>query len=137
MVHPDHADPKFNYSRMTCRACIQLPLDIGGIDASMYTEMIRNPHILLVNLASLYNERNPDIGTLKKDRGGIFSECCKEIFKEIFLHYVNEVLFARVFFSRVILKEFRIFPYFPIVPSRTALLYATIKRKRNANGMCL
>ena len=40
--------------------------------------------------------KNPDIGTLKKERGGIFSDYCTEIFKAKFLLYVNEVLFLMV-----------------------------------------
>ena len=40
----------------------------------------------------LDNGRYPDIGTLNKDKGDIFSEFCKEILKEKFLRYVNEVL---------------------------------------------
>ena len=44
----------------------------------------------------LDNGRYPDIGTLNKDKGDIFSEFCKEILKEKFLRYVNEVLFEMV-----------------------------------------
>ena len=47
-------------------------------------------------MAALDNGRKPDIDTLKKDRGDIFSECCAEIFKAKFLRYVNEVLFEMV-----------------------------------------
>ena len=47
-------------------------------------------------MAALHNERNPDIGTLKKNRGDIFSGCCAEILKGKFLRYVNEVLFEMV-----------------------------------------
>ena len=42
-------------------------------------------------MAALENGRKLDIGTLKKDRGDISSECCAEIFKAKFLLYVNEV----------------------------------------------
>ena len=87
---------------MTFRAWIQLPLDLGGIDSSIDTKIQRNPHIILSNLAALDNGRNPDIGTLKKDRGDIFSECCAEIFKVNFLPYVNEVPFEIV---KTVLKD--------------------------------
>ena len=95
-VHPYQADPNFDYSCMTCRACVQLPLDVDGIDASIDTQILKPPHILLVHLAALDNDRKPGIGALKKDRGEIFSECCAKSFKENFLHYVKEVLFEMV-----------------------------------------
>ena len=72
-IHPDQSDLKFNPGCMTCRSCIQLPLDVDGIGARIYTQMMKTPHILLVHLAYLENRRNPDIGTLKKERGDIFS----------------------------------------------------------------
>ena len=78
---------------MTCRACIQLPLDVYGIDTSINTQMLKNPHDLLVHSAALENGRNPDIGTLKKEKGYILSEFCTDSFKEKFLRNVNEVLF--------------------------------------------
>ena len=53
-------------------------------------------------MAALYNGRKLDIGTLKKDRGEIFLECCAESFKAKFLRYVNEVLFEIV---RTALKD--------------------------------
>ena len=34
-VHPYQADPKFNYSRMTCSAYVKLSLDADGIDYSV------------------------------------------------------------------------------------------------------
>ena len=81
---------------MTCRACLQIPLDLYGIYASTDTQMLKTPHELIVHLVVLYYGRNPDIGKIKKDRGGIFSECCAESFKAEFLRYVNEVLFGVV-----------------------------------------
>ena len=45
---------------------------------------------------ALDNGRNPDIGTLKKDGGDIFLECCAESFKGKILRYVNQVLFEMV-----------------------------------------
>ena len=79
-LYPDQADPSYNYSHMTCRACIQLPLDVDGIDTSIDTQMLKKPHIVLFRLSALYNGRKPYIGTLNKYRGGIFSGFCAEIF---------------------------------------------------------
>ena len=92
MVCQDQAYPDSNYSHMPCRDCIQLPLEVGGIDAIIDTKILKN----LVHLAALDNGKNPDNGKLKKDRGNIFSECCAEIFKAKLIHYVNEVLFEMV-----------------------------------------
>ena len=71
-VHLDQADTNCNCIHVTCRACIQIPLDIDGIDSSIDTHMLVKTHILLVHLANLDNGRKPDIGTLKKGRGDIF-----------------------------------------------------------------
>ena len=95
-VHPDQAGPNCNYSHMTCRDCVKLPLYVDGIYSIIDTQMLITPRDLLVHLAALDNRRNPDIGTLKKNRGGIFSEYCAESFMENFLRYVNEVLFEMV-----------------------------------------
>ena len=70
---PDQVDPNCNHSRMICRACIQPPLYVYGIDAIIGIQMLKTSHIFIIHLAALENGRNPDIGTLKKDRGGIFS----------------------------------------------------------------
>ena len=83
-VQPDQADPNCNYSRLTCSDCVQLLLDVDGIYFSIDNQMMKIHHDMLVQLADLDNGRNPDIGTLKKDRGDIFSECCVESFKENF-----------------------------------------------------
>ena len=93
MVHPDETSPNFSPICMDCRACIQLPLDVYGIDATIYIQMLNTLHILLVQLAYLENGRDPDIGTLKKNKRDIFSEGRTKIFKETFQHYVNEVVF--------------------------------------------
>ena len=95
-VHPDQADPNCKHGRMTSRACFQLPLGVDGIDASIDTQILKTPHDLLVHLSELDNGRKSDIGTLKKDRGDIFSEFCAESFRAKFLYYVNEVLFEMV-----------------------------------------
>ena len=58
--------------------------------------MLKTPHDLLLQLADLENQRNPEIGTLKKEEGDIFSECFTESFKEEFLRYVNQFLFEMV-----------------------------------------
>ena len=75
-VHPDQADPNCNYSCMTCRACVQLSLDVDVIDSSINTQILKTPHDLLVHLAALYNGINPEIGILKKEKGDIVSELC-------------------------------------------------------------
>ena len=72
-VRPYHAHPNCKHSRMPCRACIKLPLGVNGIDASIDTQILKPPHILLVELAALDNGRKPNIGSLNKDRGDIFS----------------------------------------------------------------
>ena len=77
---------------MTCRACIQLPLYVDGIDTRIDIQILKPPHIILVHLAALDNEINTGIETLKKDRGDIFSEWCTGIFKAKLLRYVNEVI---------------------------------------------
>ena len=81
---------------MTCKACIKLPLDLDIIYSSIDNQILKIPNTLLVYLADLYNGRNTYIGTLKKDRGDIFLECCAEIFKAKFLRYFDEVLFEMV-----------------------------------------
>ena len=73
MVRPDQADPNWNNSRMNWRACVQLPLYVDGIYSIIDIQMIKTPHDMIVHLADLYNGRNPDIVTLKKDKGDIFS----------------------------------------------------------------
>ena len=51
-AHPYQADPNCNNIRITCRACVQLPLDVYGIDSSIDTQIMKNPHDLLVHLAA-------------------------------------------------------------------------------------
>ena len=80
-VQPDQADPNCKNSRMTCRACVQLPLDVNGIEASINTKMLKIPHDIIVHLATLENAKKPHIGTLKKDKVYIFSQYCTESFK--------------------------------------------------------
>ena len=43
-VHPDQDDPNCKYNRMTFRAFIKLPLDVGGIDASIDTHLLEKSH---------------------------------------------------------------------------------------------
>ena len=95
-VHPDHVDPKSNHSHINFRDFFQLPLDVDCIDDIINTQMMKPPHIILLRLEALGDGINPDIGTVKKDRGEIFSECYTELFKAKFLRYVNEVLFEMV-----------------------------------------
>ena len=72
-VHPEKSDPNCNHSHMTCRACVELPLDVNEIDYRIDTRISNPLHILLLHLVALENGRKPDIGTLKKERGDIFS----------------------------------------------------------------
>ena len=81
MVRPDQDDPNCKHIRMTCSACVQLPSDVDGVDSSNDTQMLKPPHIIIFHLAALENGINPDIFTLKKEKGDIFSEWCTEIFK--------------------------------------------------------
>ena len=92
-VHPYKANPNYKHSQMTCRAYIQLPLYVDGINYSIDTQMMKTPYILLLRLKDLDNGRKLYIVTLKKYRGDIFSEWCSESFKAKFLRYVNEGLF--------------------------------------------
>ena len=94
--HIDQADTKYNHSLMNFKDRIQLLLDVDGIYASIDTKILQNPHIILVHLLALDNKRNTDIGTLKKERGDIFSECCTESFKVKLLRYVNGLLIEMV-----------------------------------------
>ena len=77
-------------------ACIQLWLDVYGIDTRIDTPMLKKSHNIIVHLAALDNGIKPDIYTLKKCRGDIFLECCAESFKAKIPRYVNEVLFKMV-----------------------------------------
>ena len=61
---------------MPCRACVKLPLDMYRLYARIDTQLIKNPHDLLVQLSDLDYGENPDIGTIKKERGDIFLDCC-------------------------------------------------------------
>ena len=42
-VHPYQADTNCKHSRMACRTCIQIILDLDGIDAIIDTHTIENP----------------------------------------------------------------------------------------------
>ena len=59
MVHPYQIDQKCKHSRMTCRACVQLPLDVDEIDASINIQRLKTLRDLLVHLADLENRRKP------------------------------------------------------------------------------
>ena len=84
-VHTDQYDPNYKHSHMAYRACVQIPRDVDYIDSSMHTQMLKTPQDLLVQLAALENVRNQEIGTLNKERGDIFSECCTDSFRGKFL----------------------------------------------------
>ena len=66
MVYLDHVNPNRKYSNMDCRACVQLPLDLYGVNPSIYNQTLKNPNVILVHLEASENSRNPDIGTIKK-----------------------------------------------------------------------
>ena len=74
---------------MTCGSCVQFPLDVDVIDASIYTQRLKIPRDLLVHFEYLDNGRNPYIGLLKKEKGDIFSECYTESFKAELLRKLN------------------------------------------------
>ena len=44
MVYPHNNDPNCNHSHMTCRACVQLPLDVDGIYASIDTKFLKKTY---------------------------------------------------------------------------------------------
>ena len=71
-AHPDQADPKFKHNPMTLRECAQFQLYADGIDAIIDNKMLKTLHIIIFHLAALENGRNPDISTLKEDRGELF-----------------------------------------------------------------
>ena len=57
MVHPDQADPNCKQSRINCRECTQLPLDVDGLDSKIDTKMLKPPHDILFYLEVLDNGR--------------------------------------------------------------------------------
>ena len=65
-VHPYLFDPKSKHSRMDFRACVQLTLDVYGIYAITYTQMLKTSRHMLFHLADIDYGRNPDIVTLNK-----------------------------------------------------------------------
>ena len=124
-VHSEQADPKLNHIRMACRACVQLLLNVYGVDTSIDTEMLKTPKILLSLLVDLDNGRKPYIGILRKDRQGIFSEFHNKIFKYKFLHYVNEVLFLN---GKTALKDTYIGGITPTALQTSSIHYGNILR---------
>ena len=56
----------------------------------------KKKHILIVHLVDLENGRKPDIVSLNKYRGDIFSEYSAESFKEKILRYGEKLLFEMV-----------------------------------------
>ena len=65
-AHLDQAYPKWKYSRMACRACVQLPWDANEIDAIINNKIMNTTYDMIVHLETLDNGRKLDIGTLKK-----------------------------------------------------------------------
>ena len=93
MFFPYQDDTKFKYSHMSCRVCVQLPLDTNAIYSNINNQIPNTPHVLLVCLSDFYNGRNPDTFTLNKYKGYLSSEFFIDIFKAVLLLYVNEFLF--------------------------------------------
>ena len=71
-VHSYQADPKSKHIRMTCRECVQLPLDLYAIGPFIDTQTMKAPHDLILHLEALYYGIKPYIFTFKKKRGDIF-----------------------------------------------------------------
>ena len=82
MVNLEQADPKYKHSSMNCRSCVQLLLDVYGIDAIIENQMLKDPNYILVQFEYLGYGRNPDINTLKKEKGGIFHNIASKTEKE-------------------------------------------------------
>ena len=59
---------------MTHRNYVKLPLDENKIDTINNSLMLNLPNDILVHLEALENWGKPEIVTLKKDRGDVFSE---------------------------------------------------------------
>ena len=72
-VHPYQADPKYKHSQINWRACVQLSIDVDGIYAIINTQILKTPHDILFHLEAYENGRKPEIGTLNKKKGYIFS----------------------------------------------------------------
>ena len=71
IIRPDQADPELNYRQMTFRACEKPPLKENWIYDIIYNQIINSPCNILFHLKVIYNERKPDIRTLKKERAYI------------------------------------------------------------------
>ena len=65
-------------------------------NTSINTQNMKTTHNLIFHLADFYNGINPEFGTLKKERGEIFSEWLTESLKAKLLRCVNEILFEMV-----------------------------------------
>ena len=86
-VHSVQSDANYNYSRITCRDCIKLPLYVDGIYMpALKLQLLKKT--IKCRLENLDIGKNSDISTLKKYRDDIFLECGAESFKEIFLKTV-------------------------------------------------
>ena len=57
-AHPDQASPNCKHSRMNCRACVQLPIYVNGIDASIDTQILKNYLFFLFHLVAFYDRIN-------------------------------------------------------------------------------
>ena len=48
MGNPDQDDLKYKHIQMNCKSCVQLSLDLYGIDTSINNQMLNTPHDHLV-----------------------------------------------------------------------------------------
>ena len=53
--HPDQTDPNCKHGRMTIMACIQTPLNVDWIEASINIKIMKSPHGILAHLVDLEN----------------------------------------------------------------------------------
>ena len=49
-------DPNYKHSCITCRACVQILIDVYAIDNSINTQMLKTPNDLPVQLVDLKME---------------------------------------------------------------------------------
>ena len=74
--NPDQEYLEFKYAHINYRDFVLIPLYSNGIYPIIGGQMINIYHDLFICSAYLDHWRKPDIDPLKKDRGGVFLECC-------------------------------------------------------------
>ena len=47
-ILPDQADTKYKHNHLICKVCVHIPLYVGGIDASIDTQMLKNLTIFIL-----------------------------------------------------------------------------------------